>query len=111
MFFFNGMYCYIDRGTGGSVDGMIRGATRMLAMIDNNTKVIPGHGPMGNKSDLTKFRDMVVTSRDRVRKLKASGKPLQEVIAAKPLTDLETAWGGGRLNGDAFVEVIYTTLQ
>jgi cyclase len=108
--FFNGSYCYIDRGTGGSANGMIHGATRMLQMIDNDTKVVPGHGPVGNKSDLTKFRDMVVTARDRVQKLKASGKSLQQTIAAKPVADLESVWGNGKLNGDAFVQVIYTTL-
>src|ERR1700691_147531 len=62
--FFNGIYCYIDKETGGSIHGMIAGATKMLAMIDNNTKVVPGHGPLGNKEDLKKFRDMLTTARD-----------------------------------------------
>src|ERR1700688_1164609 len=65
--FFNGIYCYIDRETNGSIHGMIAGATKMLAMVDNDTKVVPGHGPLGNKADLRKFRDMMVTSRARVR--------------------------------------------
>jgi len=108
--FFNGMYCYIDRGTGGSVNGMIRGATRMLEMIDNDTKVVPGSGPVGNKSDLTKFRDMLVTARDRVQKLKTSGRSLQAAIAAKPLADLDPVWGNGILRGDEFVQVVYATL-
>jgi cyclase len=108
--FFNGIYCYIDKETNGSIGGMIAGATKMLAMIDNETKVVPGHGPLGNKADLKKFRDMLVTVRGRVQKLKSSGKSLQEAVAAKPLSDLDPVWGKGVLNGDAFVHVVFTTL-
>lgn len=108
--FFNGMYCYIDRGTNGSISGMIAGTSKMLAMVDNETKIVPGHGPLGNKEDLRKFRDMMVVARGRVQKLKASGKSLDAAVAAKPLTDLDAVWGHGALNADAFVHVIYTTL-
>ena len=108
--FFNGIYCYIDRGTKGSIRGMIAGATKMLAMIDNDTKIVPGHGPLGNKADLKSFRDMLVTAEGRVQKLKTSGKSLEAAIAAKPLKDLDEAWGKGALNSDAFVHVVYTTL-
>src|SRR5579864_1888118 len=108
--FFNGIYCYIDKETNGSISGMIAGATKMLAMIDNETKVVPGHGPLGNKSDLKMFRDMLVTVRGRVQKLKSSGKSLEEAVAAKPLSDLDPVWGKGVLTSDAFVHVVYTTL-
>ena len=108
--FFNGMYCYIDRGTGGSIGGMIAGATRMLAMVDNNTKIVPGHGPLGNKTDLKKFRDMLVTVQARVRKLKTAGKSAQEAVAAKPLADLDAVWGKGFLNSDIFVQLVYSTI-
>jgi glyoxylase-like metal-dependent hydrolase (beta-lactamase superfamily II) len=108
--FFNGIYCYIDRGTGGSIHGMIAGATSMLAMVDNNTKIVPGHGPLGNKADLRKFRDMLSLARDRVHKLKTSGKTLEEAIAAKPFTDLDPVWGKGFLKADGFTRVVYTTL-
>ena len=108
--FFNGIYCYIDRGTGGSIHGMIAGTTNMLAMVDNDTKIVPGHGPLGNKADLRKFRDMLVVARARVQKLKTSGKSLEEAVAAKPLTDLDPVWGKGVLSSDAFVHVVYTTL-
>jgi cyclase len=108
--FFNRMYCYIDKGTGGNVAGMISGASKMLAMVDNDTKIVPGHGPLGNKSDLRNFRDMLRTARDRVRKLKSSGKSLQEPIAAKPFADLDPVWGKGFFDGDTFVHLVYTTI-
>ena len=108
--FFNGIYSYIDRETGGSINGMIAGTAKMLAMVDNDTKIVPGHGPLGNKADLKKFHDMLVTARGRVRKLKASGKSLEEAVAAKPFADLDAEWGKGLLKGDAFTHVVYTTL-
>jgi len=108
--FFNGIYPYIDRVTGGSIHGMIAATAKMHAFVDNDTKVVPGHGPLGNKADLKSFHDMMATARDRVQKLKSSGKSLDETVAAKPFADLEPAWGKGFLNGDAFAHVVYTTL-
>ena len=108
--FFNGIYSYIDRETGGSIGGMIAGTAKMLAMVDKDTKIVPGHGPLGNKADLRKFHDMLVTARERVRKLKASGKSLDEAVAAKPFADLDADWGKGLLKGDTFTHVVYTTL-
>src|ERR1700678_4006231 len=72
--FFNGMYPYIDPGTGGTISGMIAAADRILSLADNHTKIVAGHGPLGNKADLTKSRDMLITARDRVQKLKSAGK-------------------------------------
>ena len=108
--FFNGIYCYIDKGTKGSIGGMIAGTSKMLAMVDNETKIVPGHGPLGNKADLKRFRDMMVTARARVQKLKSDGKSLDEAVAAKPFLDLDPLWGKGVLSSDAFVHVVYTTL-
>src|SRR5271154_3032148 len=108
--FFNGMYPYIDPGTGGSIAGMIAAADKILSIADNETKIVPGHGPLGNKSDLTKFRDMLVTSRDRVEKLKSAGKSAQEAVAEKPFADLDAIWGKGIINGDQFVQIVYLTL-
>jgi len=108
--FFNGFYPYIDGSTGGRIDGMIEAADRLLSLADADTKIVPGHGPLGTKADLAKYRDMLSTAADRVRKLKASGKSVDDAIAAKPLADLEADWGKGRLNGDTFVRVVYLTL-
>src|SRR6266850_6242758 len=58
--FFNGMYAYIDPGTGGKITGMIAAADKILSLADNDTKIVAGHGPPGNKADLTKSRDMLI---------------------------------------------------
>lgn len=108
--FFNGIYPFIDGATGGKVDGMIAACDKILPHANDTTKIVPGHGPLGNKADVVKFRDMLVTTRDRVQKLKSAGKTAQEAVAAKPLADLEDAWGKGFFNGDVFVQILYTTL-
>jgi cyclase len=108
--FFNGIYPYIDTGTGGSVSGMIAGATKLLAVANDNTKIVPGHGALGNKADLTKYRDMLTTVRDRLQKLKSSGKSVDEAVAAKPLDDLDSAWGKGLFNSDTFIQIAYPAL-
>jgi cyclase len=108
--FFTGMYPYIDSSTGGKIGGMIAAADKILGLASKDTKIVPGHGPLGNKEDLTKYRAMLVTARDRVQKLKSAGKSAEEAVAAKPLADLDAAWGKGMLGGDQFVQVVYLAL-
>ncbi len=108
--FFNGFYPYIDTGTGGSLSGMIAGTTTLLAVADNNTKIVPGHGPLGTKADLTKYRDILSNVHDRLKKLKSAGKTEQQAIAAKPLDDLDPAWAKGFFNNDTFIQIVYSTL-
>ena len=70
--FFNGMYPFIDAGTGGSINGMINGAEWGLKMADNQTKIVPGHGPLGNKAALTRYRDVLVTVDRKSTRLNSS---------------------------------------
>jgi cyclase len=108
--FFNGMYPYIDPGTGGTITGMIAAAEKILSLADNYTKIVAGHGPLGSKTDLMKSRDMLITSRDRVEKLKSAGKSALEAVAEKPFADLDSVWGQGIINSDQWVQIVYLTL-
>jgi len=108
--FFNGMYPYIDPGTGGSIDGMIAAADKILSLADNHTKIVAGHGPLGSKADLTKSRDMLITSRDRVQRLKSAGKSALEAVAEQPFADLDSVWSNGIINSEQWVQIVYLTL-
>jgi glyoxylase-like metal-dependent hydrolase (beta-lactamase superfamily II) len=90
---FNGFYPFIDYSSGGSINGMIAAAEKNLATVTDTTIIIPGHGPIGNKAQLTEFHDMLAGSRDNVAKLKKEGKSLQETIAAKPTAAYDEKWG------------------
>jgi len=103
----NGHYPFIDYSTGGSLDGMIRAAEANVANANDETIVIPGHGPIGNKSQLIEFRDMLVAIREKIASLKKQGKSLNEAVADKPTTDYDSKWGGFVVNGDFFTRLVY----
>lgn len=108
---FNGLYPFIDVGGGGSINGMISAADRVLGLVKDNTKIIPGHGPLATPKDFRAFRDMLVTVRDRVAKLVKDGKSADEAVAAQPTKDLDEVWGKGFLKPEQFVRVVYMDLS
>jgi cyclase len=108
--FFNGTYPFIDAGTGGSINGMIAGVEMMLKMVDASTRIVPGHGPLGDRAALTGFRDMMATVRDSVQKLKQAGRTVDEVVAANVTKDFDPVWGKGFMPPNLFVSIVYNTL-
>ena len=107
---FNGYYPIIDQDSGGTINGTIRAVDEILTVADDKTKIVPGHGPAGDKRALQKYRDMLSTVANRIEKLKISGQSLQQVIAAKPTADFDATLGHGMMSPDLFVTVIYNTL-
>ncbi len=83
---------------------MIQATEQNLATAAADTIIIPGHGPLGTKAQLTEFHDMLVTIRDNVAKLKKEGKSLDETIAAKPSAAFDEKWGK---KPDAFIGYVY----
>ena len=108
--FFNGTYPFIDESSVGNISGMIAASDKALALAGPKTKIIPGHGPLGDKAQLQKYRDMLATVRDRVAKLKAAGASEQEAIAKKPTADLDAEWGKGFVSGDMITGLAHRTL-
>jgi glyoxylase-like metal-dependent hydrolase (beta-lactamase superfamily II) len=107
---FNGMYPLIDTGSGGTINGMIQGVDKVLQLADDRTKIVPGHGPLGDKATLQRYREMLVTVADRVEKLKASGKTVEQAVAAAPTADLDAVWAKGTLKANTFVALVYESL-
>ena len=107
---FNGFYPFIDEGTGGSIGGMIRAGEKALAVAGKDTKIIPGHGPLGTKAEFQSFHDMLSSVRDKVAALKSSGASEQEAVSKKPTADFDGAWGKGMLSPDIFAGIVYRTL-
>jgi glyoxylase-like metal-dependent hydrolase (beta-lactamase superfamily II) len=108
---FNGTYPVIDVSAGGSIGGMIRSLDLLLPLVGPATQVVPGHGPLADRAALLRFRSMLVTVRDRVTKLVKEGRTFEQVMAAKPLADLDRAWGTGFMKPDAFLQVVYRDLS
>jgi glyoxylase-like metal-dependent hydrolase (beta-lactamase superfamily II) len=104
---FNGHYPSIDYSTGGSINRMIKAAEANLTMVTDKTIVVPGHGPIGGKSEMIEYRDMLSTIRDRVAAPKGEGKSLNEVVAAKPTADYDAKWGWPFIGGEFFTRLVY----
>jgi glyoxylase-like metal-dependent hydrolase (beta-lactamase superfamily II) len=109
--FFQGRYPFIDLSAGGSLTGMIAASERILALIDDQTKIIPGHGELATKSDLVTYRDMLLAVKSRVEPLLRAGNSEEEVLAAQPLKDLATSWGEGFMQPDNFLRIVYASLK
>ena len=109
--FFNGMYPYIDVSSGGHLPGLVAAADRVLARCDEDTRIIPGHGPVGDADDLRAYRDMLATVHERLLVFLEEGKSLEEVVAAEPTADLDEVWGGGYFRAADFLGFAYTSLQ
>jgi cyclase len=105
--FVNGFYPFIDVDNGGSMRGTIEAVDVILAITDSNSKIIPGHGPLSDKAQLQAYRDMLETAYTRLLKLKNDGISVEDAMAQEPLKDLEATWGGGYLNGDKWISIIY----
>jgi len=103
----NGIYPFVDASTGGSIDGMIRATDRNLAKATRTTVIVPGHGPVGDRAALERWRDMLVTVRDRVAALKKKGQPLAAVVAAKPTASFDATYGRGIIGPDFFTRIVY----
>ncbi len=104
-------YPNVDRNNGGSVKGLVEGLNAVIALSKPTTKIVPGHGPVVDKSAVMAHRDLTVTIRDRVSALVAQGKSQEEVIAAKPLSDLDARVQQPGTTGDRFLGQVYADLK
>lgn len=108
--FFNGFYPFIDTAHGGSLQGMAKAADALLSLTDDNTIIIPGHGPVANKQDLISYRDMLYAAYNKLSTLKKSGKSLLEVIEEKPLAEFDHQWANGLFSSDKWIGIVYFNL-
>ncbi len=104
-------YQNIDFANGGDVRGMIRAIDTYIKASNDTTKIVPGHGPLATKADLTVFRDMLITSRDRIEKLVAEGKSEQEVVEMKPLADLDATWSNNAQHAIGHTRNVYNSFK
>ena len=105
--FFNGFYPFIDGGTGGSLRGMIAAVDRILALADDETRIVPGHGPLGDRKALANYRDMLDGVHHAVANLMVSANDVDAVVAARPTAAFDAEWGGGFLSPETFTRLVF----
>ena len=108
--FFAGTLPYIDLDSGGSVEGMIAAADYVLAEADEATRIIPGHGPLASVVQLREFRQLLMTSRNRIQGHIDAGLSLEEVLAQAPIAEFEDL-ASGFMPVERFVTIFYTALS
>jgi cyclase len=108
--FSNAFYPIIDLTSGGSIDGLILSLDRILAQTDEQTKIVPGHGPVATRADLQAYRDMLAQVRQRVKSQIATGKTMNETVATAPTKDFDAKWGSGYVTSDVFTKLVYSSL-
>lgn len=109
MFMHNLGFPFIDISSGGNVEHLLNSLARVIAMTDDRTVFIPGHGELATRSDLIAYRTMIATAVDRVKALKVAGRSLDQAKMAKPLEGLRNAQGF--ILDDQFVEAIWGSLE
>lgn len=104
-------YPLIDVANGGNIDGMIRAVDNYIALANDQTKVVPGHGALMDRAGLRVYRAMLATARDRVAKLISEGKSVDEAVAAKAIPDVQATAGANDEQTATLVRQIYRSLK
>jgi cyclase len=105
--YFAGMYPFIDTQSGGSTEGTLNALEQILALSDNKTVIIPGHGPLSDKDGLMAYTGMLRTISSRIRTMIAERSSLDQILAAEPTKDFDEAYGNGVIKNATFVEMLY----
>jgi cyclase len=108
--FFSGFYPFIDVDTGGNVRNMANNIKSILARIDDETIVIPGHGPLSSKADLEEFHQMLVETTAEVEAMLIKGMTAEEIQAEGLSLEWED-WSAGYLSTDAWIKIVIRCLN
>ena len=108
--YFNSMYPFIDISSGGSVVGMLEATEKILALAGDDTKIIPGHGALSNRSELEAYQQMLMDVKTTAEEAIAQGLTLEEFIASDPTAEYDDTWGQGFLTPEQFQTIVYQSL-
>ena len=103
-------YPFIDVKSGGSVYNAMQSLDLVIGMIDDETAVIPGHGPMSDKAELIAYRAMIGEAVSRVDAMAEEGATLEEILSEQVLSDFDRG-EGGFIDADAFVTAIWNSAE
>ncbi len=99
-------YPYIDDSNGGNINGMIATLDKAMALMDDNSRIIPGHGNLCSKVDVKKYRDRLANIRDQVAAALKKGKKVEEITGLGITNPYDEEWGKGGIKGRDFVLVV-----
>ncbi len=103
---FAGKFPFIDKDSGGTVDGYLANVQTIIDMINAETIVIPGHGPLSTVADLQTFKAMIETTRAEVAELRAKGLSLVDA-QAQGLDAKWQSWGDFFIKEDRWIATLW----
>ena len=109
--YFHKMYPFIDASSGGTIEGVLDAQQTMLDLSDDETKIVPGHGPLSDKADLQATRDMLERIHTLVRPMHDDEMDIEAIIGAEPLKGIDTGMEGGFLNQEQFLRVLKSSFS
>jgi glyoxylase-like metal-dependent hydrolase (beta-lactamase superfamily II) len=107
----NHRYQTIDFANGGDIRGAIRATEAFLKAANDDTKVMTGHGPLAKRADVVEYNAMLKTARERIEKLFREGKSEEDVIAMRPLKDLDEKWAADDKAAIAYLKMVYGSFK
>ena len=108
--FFENMYPFIDTSSGGTIGGVIEGIEAILAIIDEHTRIVPGHGPISDLEGLKSYLKMIKQIRKRIAERIVAGQSLAQITTAKPTKEFDDKYASGFLKPDNFVRLVYENI-
>jgi glyoxylase-like metal-dependent hydrolase (beta-lactamase superfamily II) len=108
--FFSGRFPFIDTSSGGSVEGFRANVEKLLGMVDEETKIIPGHGPLSTPADLRTFRDMMNETIATIASYRKDGLSVEQA-KSRGLPAKWESWGSGFINTQRWIEIVYGSLE
>ena len=106
--FVSGGFPFVDRSSGGRIDGIIGATERLLTVTNAQTKIIPGHGPLADRARLKAYHDMLFVVRDRMRKELAAKHTIEQVLASRITAEYDAQWPTNR---ERFLRILYQELS
>ena len=108
--FFNGVYPFIDVSSNGDINGIIAAGYRALAIANEDTAIIPGHGPVSDAAGLAAWLDVLKVTRVSMQSLIDQGLSEDEAVAARPTAEFDEQFGGGFMNPENYNRLLYQSL-
>ena len=108
--FFNGMFPFIDLDGGGTVDGYQAAQQLIMDLADDDTVIIPGHGPLATRADLREAVNVLADAEGRVKRMVEAGMTQEEVLEANPLADYHDKWNWFFITTEKMTITLYRSL-
>lgn len=115
--FFNGAFPFIDVDSGGGIHGLIAAVDAVAERSNGATRIIPGHGPVTDRTTLLAYGEALREARERVRSRLEAGDSEEEAAAtaAEIVTGVgeDVGWSPdstGFVSAERFVRLTYRSL-